>query len=31
YVCIARRPKCGECPVSDLCDYRDKSSSAAGM
>jgi endonuclease-3 len=24
YMCIARRPKCGECPVSDLCDYRDK-------
>ncbi|MDT3671860.1 MAG: endonuclease III [Aromatoleum sp.] len=24
YVCVARKPKCGECRVRDLCDYRDK-------
>lgn len=24
YVCTARKPKCGECLVRDLCDYRDK-------
>ena len=24
YVCIARKPKCPECPIRDLCDYRDK-------
>lgn len=24
YVCIARKPKCGECRVRDLCEYRDK-------
>ena len=24
YVCTARRPRCGGCPVADLCDYRDK-------
>jgi endonuclease-3 len=24
YVCTARSPKCGECPVRDLCGYRDK-------
>lgn len=24
YVCIARRPKCPECAVSDLCDYKPK-------
>jgi endonuclease III len=22
YVCVARRPKCGECPVADLCPSR---------
>ncbi|TCO83379.1 DNA-(apurinic or apyrimidinic site) lyase /endonuclease III [Plasticicumulans lactativorans] len=27
YVCTARRPRCGECPVADLCDYRDKTGS----
>jgi len=26
YVCLARSPKCGECPIRDLCEYRDKSS-----
>ena len=24
YTCVARTPKCGECIVRDLCDYRDK-------
>lgn len=24
YVCVARRPKCAECPVADLCASRDK-------
>ena len=26
YVCIARRPRCGECPVADLCASREKAS-----
>lgn len=25
YVCIARRPKCGACIISDLCEYEGKS------
>ncbi|NMG29306.1 endonuclease III [Aromatoleum evansii] len=24
YVCTARKPRCGECLVRDLCDFRDK-------
>ena len=24
YTCVARTPKCGECIVRDICDYRDK-------
>jgi endonuclease-3 len=24
YVCQARRPRCGECAIADLCDYRSK-------
>ncbi len=24
YVCVARSPKCGECVIADLCEYRDK-------
>lgn len=24
YICIARKPKCGRCPISDLCDYPNK-------
>ncbi len=24
YVCIARKPKCGECVIVDLCEYRHK-------
>ncbi len=25
YVCTARKPHCGRCPVADLCDFPDKS------
>ena len=24
YVCVARSPKCGECAIADLCEYKDK-------
>jgi len=24
YICVARKPKCGECPVYDLCEYDEK-------
>ena len=24
YVCVARKPHCGACIISDLCDYKDK-------
>jgi endonuclease-3 len=24
YVCVARKPRCGTCPISDLCRFRDK-------
>jgi endonuclease-3 len=24
YTCIARKPKCGECIINDLCEYKDK-------
>ena len=24
YVCVARKPDCGACPLRDLCEYRDK-------
>ncbi len=24
YTCVARKPKCGECAIADLCDYKDK-------
>jgi len=30
YVCKARAPACPACPIADLCDYRDKTTSAAG-
>jgi endonuclease-3 len=30
YVCIARRPKCGECLIADLCRYPDKTPPAPG-
>ncbi|MBV6413391.1 MAG: endonuclease III [Xanthomonadales bacterium] len=25
YVCTARKPKCPQCPIRDLCEYREKS------
>ena len=24
YICVARKPKCAECPISEQCTYRDK-------
>lgn len=24
YTCVARKPKCGECPVHDLCGFKDR-------
>ena len=24
YVCVARKPRCGECPIADLCEYPEK-------
>ncbi|MBX3705393.1 MAG: endonuclease III [Pseudomonadales bacterium] len=24
YVCVARKPRCGACPIEDLCEYPDK-------
>jgi endonuclease-3 len=24
YVCVARGPRCGECSIRDLCEYREK-------
>jgi len=24
YTCVARKPKCGECPIEDLCEFREK-------
>jgi endonuclease-3 len=24
YVCVARSPKCGECAIADLCEFKDK-------
>lgn len=29
YVCTARSPKCPECVINDLCEYRDKTTSQA--
>src|SRR5688572_8830341 len=30
YVCIARKPKCPECVIRDLCEYRDKTPGPVG-
>jgi endonuclease-3 len=30
YVCVARKPRCPECPIADLCDYRDKTVASDG-
>ena len=24
YICVARKPKCWECPINDICRYKDK-------
>ena len=24
YICTARQPKCGECPIADICEFKDK-------
>ena len=24
YICVARKPRCGECPINDLCEFRQK-------
>ena len=24
YVCVARKPRCGDCPIADLCEYSEK-------
>ena len=29
YICTARNPKCGECPIVDLCEYPDRDWDAA--
>ena len=29
YICVARKPKCGECNIADLCDYKHKTVAAA--
>jgi endonuclease-3 len=29
YVCVARKPRCPECPIRDLCRYKDKTPAAA--
>ena len=30
YVCLARAPRCADCAIRDLCDYRDKAVPARG-
>ncbi|PIR31973.1 MAG: endonuclease III [Alphaproteobacteria bacterium CG11_big_fil_rev_8_21_14_0_20_44_7] len=24
YICVARKPRCGVCPINDLCEFKDK-------
>jgi endonuclease III len=31
YICVARKPKCPECMVADLCRYRPKTQPAGAM
>jgi endonuclease III len=28
YTCVARKPKCPECPILELCEFREKTRSA---
>ncbi|MFY9314093.1 MAG: endonuclease III [Burkholderiales bacterium] len=30
YVCVARKPKCPECPIRDLCDFKGKTKEKRG-
>lgn len=30
YVCLARKPRCGDCVIYDLCEWKEKRSMAAG-
>ncbi len=30
YTCVARNPKCGECPIADLCRWPDKTAPTTG-
>lgn len=30
YICVARTPKCPQCPVADLCDYKHKTKALDG-
>ena len=30
YVCVARRPRCGECVIGDLCEFRHKAVKVSG-
>ena len=29
YTCMARRPRCGQCPIADLCEWPDKAAAVA--
>ena len=31
YVCVARAPKCPQCVIRDLCEYKDKTRSLSGI
>ena len=31
YVCVARKPKCPECVITDICRYKDKTEPAGAM
>ena len=28
YICVARKPKCPQCGIADLCDFKDKTKPA---
>jgi len=29
YICVARKPKCPQCGIADLCEYKDKTPASA--
>ena len=29
YTCVARRPRCGQCPIADLCEWPDRAAAVA--